>query len=191
MGELFDGNIVYEFVEIMSKISYNYCNSRNLEQKYIKMEYLGEILKQSGTKQINVKDVKNDKLINEMKRKYKNVLKELKEKSVKREVRLRKSIEEDIQIKFTIENTMYKEDGMIFMNDLRKKYLKKGIKNIDFEIIKYIDARYIIESIKICKKCLKKHRSKCCENYNNKDRTMRTVIRNMEMRRGEFCSKIL
>ena len=184
MGELFEVEIMDEFMNIMSQISYNHCKSVDMEQTFIKINHLKKVNPTRNVKlnQINnvkriYKDVKKAKLmIIEMRKIYKDVLKELKEKCNKKDIRNELSIERDIQMKFIMKNTEYKQDKVIFMNDLRDKYTK----NIDNDILNEIDTRYIIERINICKHCINKHIKKCCENYNKIDRSTRNTIRNIQ-----------
>ena len=82
-----------------------------------------------------------------------------------------------------MENTRYKEGEMLTLEEVRNEFtswLGKNVKSLDNGTFNQVDNRYIIKTSKLCKNCSKEAKSGCCELYNNKERTSKKVVYNME-----------
>jgi hypothetical protein len=85
--------------------------------------------------------------------------------------------------KFLMENTRYKEDNMITLEDVRNEFigwLGKNVKSLDNGTFNQVDNRYRVETKMLCKSCMKDLGKGCCEKYNYKERTNKKVVYNME-----------
>jgi hypothetical protein len=90
--------------------------------------------------------------------------------------------------KFLSIYSIYIKDNVITMQSVREKYneimgIKGGIGNY-IGTFSQVNVDYIVERPKICKHCLKEAKSGCCEKYNNKDRSTKTIVKNMGFVQG-------
>lgn len=86
--------------------------------------------------------------------------------------------------KFLSENTKYKENNIIQLEIIRinfNNWLGKKVKALDNGTFGQVNKDYIIEAIKTCKHCNKEAKKGCCEKYNHKDRTVKKIVRNLEL----------
>jgi MSV199 domain/Meiotically up-regulated gene 113 len=86
--------------------------------------------------------------------------------------------------KFLLENTRYKQDNVMLMDDIRKKFnnwLQKNTRSLDNGTFGQVNKKYIIEQIITCKHCTMEHKRGCCEMYNRTQRSTKRVVRNLEM----------
>jgi hypothetical protein len=86
--------------------------------------------------------------------------------------------------KFLSENTRYKKDNVVLMEDVRKAFNDwsgKHVKKLDNGTFGQVNQEYIIDIIKICKHCKNEAKSGCCDQYSNRDRTRKTVLKHLEM----------
>jgi hypothetical protein len=85
--------------------------------------------------------------------------------------------------KFLSLYTIYMEGNVITMSDVREKYNEiMGVKcNIGNYIGTFaqVNEDYIVDRPKICKHCNKSGGKGCCEKYNYKDRSTKTIVINM------------
>ncbi|NDA62564.1 MAG: hypothetical protein EBX50_11030 [Chitinophagia bacterium] len=91
------------------------------------------------------------------------------------EIRLKKFIEE---------KTRYKQGNVIFIETIRKKFndfMDTRATKLDNRLFGTVNKDYIIETINVCKSCLKPHIKDCCDKYTRLHRTKRTVVRNIEL----------
>lgn len=87
--------------------------------------------------------------------------------------------------KFLKENTRYKDNAYVFMDEIRilfNKEQKKDVRSLDNSAFKDVNENYVVEIIKTCKHCQKEAIKGCCTKYNNKDRTVRRFVRNLELK---------
>ena len=92
-------------------------------------------------------------------------------------------IERNPLYKFLLENTQYKKDNIVTMNELKSQFsnwIGKKINKLDLGTFNQVNSEYVIESKMICKSCFNDHKTGCCENYNRKGRTSKKIIKNIE-----------
>lgn len=85
--------------------------------------------------------------------------------------------------KFLMENTRYKEGEMLTLEEVRNEFtswLGKNVKSLDNGTFNQVDNKYVITTKMLCKFCLKDTGKGCCDLYNNKKRTSKKVVYNME-----------
>jgi len=93
-------------------------------------------------------------------------------------------IERNPFYKFLLENSQFKKDNIVTMEEIRENFsnwLGKKIYKLDMGTIKQVNSDYDIIKINLCKHCNKQHLKGCCEKYNSKDRTFKNIIRNSEL----------
>jgi len=93
-------------------------------------------------------------------------------------------IERNPFYKFLLENSQFKQDNIVTMEEIRENFsnwLGKKIYKLDMGTIKQVNSDYDIIKINLCKHCNKQHLKGCCEKYNSKDRTKKNIIRNFEL----------
>lgn len=93
-------------------------------------------------------------------------------------------IERNPLYKFLLENTKYKKDNVVFLNDLKTEFsnwIGKKINKLDLGTFYQVNSEYVIEKLKICKNCLNEHKKGCCENYDSKQRTTTNIVKNIEL----------
>jgi phage/plasmid-associated DNA primase len=93
-------------------------------------------------------------------------------------------IERNPLYKYLLENTMYKENEIIQMEEIRDNFanwLGSKVIKLDHGTIKQVDNRYIIKVVKLCKHCMKVSHKDCCELYSHKDRTKKAVVENLKI----------
>jgi len=86
--------------------------------------------------------------------------------------------------KFLKEKTRYKKGNMVNMEDIRgafSNWMDKKIVKLDNGTFGQVNKEYIVEILRVCKHCNQESRKGCCEKSNNKDRTKKTVVGNIEM----------
>jgi phage/plasmid-associated DNA primase len=85
--------------------------------------------------------------------------------------------------KFLKENTQYKKDNIILIEDIRENFnnwLGKKVKKLDNGTFGQVNKEYVIEALHICKHCKNPAVSGCCVNYNSRDRSKKKIVRNVE-----------
>lgn len=85
--------------------------------------------------------------------------------------------------KFLMENTRYKQGEMLTLQEVKEgfvNWLGKNVNKLDNGTFNQVDNNYIIQTKMLCKSCLKDTGSGCCDQYNNKKRTCKKVVYNME-----------
>ena len=85
---------------------------------------------------------------------------------------------------FLMENTTYEQGAVTYITDVRNRFnatLEKDVRCLDNETFKEVNKEYTIEIKKVCKHCDKEAKKGCCDKYNTKDRTRRTIIKNMKL----------
>jgi hypothetical protein len=92
-------------------------------------------------------------------------------------------IERNPLFKYLLQNTRYKKDNVVLMEDVRicfSEWIGKNIKILDNGTFGQVNNEYILLKLKICKHCNTEAKKGCCINYNNKDRTVKKIIKNFE-----------
>jgi len=92
-------------------------------------------------------------------------------------------IERNPLYKFLLENTRYKKDNVVLLNDIKSQFsdwIGKKIHKLDSGTFYQVNSEYILEKRNICKHCHNQFKKGCCENYNNKQNTSSYIIRNLE-----------
>ena len=93
-------------------------------------------------------------------------------------------IERNPLYKFLLENTRYKKDNVVTMEELRTafgEWIGKKIHKLDLGTIKQVNSDFEIVKSQYCKSCNNEHRKGCCENYNRINRTLKQIIKNIEI----------
>jgi phage/plasmid-associated DNA primase len=93
-------------------------------------------------------------------------------------------IERNPLYKFLKDNTTYKEGNMVFMEDIKNSFVQwlgKKVHKLDNGTFGQVNQDYIVEIVKVCKHCKKEGRKGCCDKYNNKDRTTKHIVKNIEL----------
>jgi hypothetical protein len=93
-------------------------------------------------------------------------------------------IERNPFYKFLLENSQFKQDNIVTMEEIRENFsnwLGKKIYKLDMGTIKQVNSDYDIIKIQHCKHCNKEHKKGCCEKYNSKDRTTKNVVKNLHL----------
>jgi len=93
-------------------------------------------------------------------------------------------IERNPLFKFLIENTKYKENASVKIDDIRNEFsnwLGKKVTKLDHGTFGQVNKEYIIEAIQTCKFCGKEHKRGCCDLYNSKGRTNKKYVKNIEV----------
>lgn len=86
--------------------------------------------------------------------------------------------------KFLLENTRFKKDNVLQLEEVRENFnnwIGKKVKTLDNGTFGQVNKDYIIETVRICKHCNKEAKKSCCDKYNNKDRTKKKIVRNLEL----------
>jgi phage/plasmid-associated DNA primase len=86
--------------------------------------------------------------------------------------------------KFLLENTRYKKDNMIKIEDIKinfNNWLGKKVSKLDNGTFGQVNKDYIIMEMKTCKHCENEAKKGCCGKYNNKDRTRKKWVKNIEI----------
>lgn len=94
-------------------------------------------------------------------------------------------IERNPLYKFLLENTRYKQNNQLLMEEIRKRFnewLQRNVRSLDNGTFGQVNREYIVETKKVCKHCDKEAKKGCCDKYQHKDRTVKKVVRNIE-----FC----
>jgi hypothetical protein len=97
-------------------------------------------------------------------------------------------IERNPLYKFLLENTEYKQGNMITIEEIRKEFsdwIGKKISKLDNGTFGQVNREFIIETLMICKSCLKEHKKGCCDNYNRISRTNKKFIKNINIIKKE------
>ena len=92
-------------------------------------------------------------------------------------------IERNPLYKFLLENTRYKKDNVVTMEELRNSFgewIGKKIHKLDLGTIKQVNSDYDIVKINICKYCNNEHKKGCCNNYTSKGRSSKNIVKNIE-----------
>lgn len=95
-------------------------------------------------------------------------------------------IENNINTKlaeFLSNNTLYKAGNSILMDDIRQRFvswLGKDVKSLDNGTFGQVHPDYKIVVKKICKSCNNPAGKGCCDSYNYKNRTNKTVVQNID-----------
>jgi hypothetical protein len=90
--------------------------------------------------------------------------------------------------KFLTENTRFKENNMIKIEDIRvnfNNWLGKRVPRLDNGTFGQVNKDYIIIEMKTCKHCENEAKKGCCDKYNNKDRTRKKWVMNIELTHNE------
>ena len=93
-------------------------------------------------------------------------------------------IERNPLYKFLLENTRYKKDNVVLLDDIRSNFnnwLGKTVRSLDNGTFFQVNKEYIIEQMKICKHCNNESRKGCCDKYKNSDRTVKKTVKNIEL----------
>ncbi len=86
--------------------------------------------------------------------------------------------------KFLSENTRYKEGNVVCMESIRHAFiawLGKKVHKLDNGTFGQVNEGYTVDILKVCKHCMREAHKGCCEEYTYKDRTRKTMVRNLEM----------
>lgn len=87
--------------------------------------------------------------------------------------------------KFLMENTRYKENNTVLMADIKEEYNNligfngKKVHKLDNGTFSQVNKEYLIEKKIIYKSCNKEANKNCYNEYNNKNRSGKVIIRNL------------
>jgi len=76
------------------------------------------------------------------------------------------------------------ERNMVLMEDIKNSFVQwlgKKVLKLDNGTFGQVNQEYIVEVTKVCKHCKKEARKGCCDKYNNKDRTTKHTVKNIEL----------
>lgn len=85
---------------------------------------------------------------------------------------------------FLFENTRYLEGNIVPMNVILSHFnasINGKVQRLDSGTFGMVDMRYTIERVNSCKSCGKVSQYNCCENYNRKNRSRKTIVKNIEI----------
>ena len=91
-------------------------------------------------------------------------------------------IERNPLYKFLVENTTYKENNMVLLEDIKNNFsswLGKSVTKLDHGTFYQVNKKYLIKPIKVCKHCMKQSSKDCCDLYKSTDRLMKAVVYNI------------
>jgi len=91
-------------------------------------------------------------------------------------------IERNPFYKFLLENTQFKKDNVVTMEEIRENFsnwLGKKVHKLDMGTIKQVNSEYEIIKANMCKNCNNYHKKGCCNDYNSSQRTSKNIIKNI------------
>ena len=174
---------------LASNYMVKYKDKGQISRRTLTWKYEKNVYEQDPTIMENIKNNELPQFIYKCTSAYKELLKQ-KTKSIWKlcpeyflEQQEELKIERNPLYKFLLENTRYKQDNVMLMDDIRKKFnewLQKNVRSLDNGTFGQVNREYVVEAKKVCKHCDKEAKKGCCEKYNNKDRTRRTMVKNLE-----------
>jgi hypothetical protein len=157
-GELFKTDCIPFFLDFINEHSYNYCD-KTLKKTLIPKK-VPKVISKVIHKDIPKIDIPKDV-----------------PKVIPKSIQVRESLFE-----FLSSYTIYIKDNVITMSDVREKFnqvLGLNVRGLDNGTFTQVNEDYIVEALNFCKHCNKEAISGCCDKYNNKDRTIKKIVRNM------------
>jgi phage/plasmid-associated DNA primase len=95
-------------------------------------------------------------------------------------------IERNALYKFLIENTRYKKDNVVLLEEIRNNFNNwlgpnvKNVSNLDNGTFFQVNKEYTIEKIMTCKFCFGVHKKGCCDQYNRTQKSTKKIVKNIE-----------
>ena len=83
-----------------------------------------------------------------------------------------------------IENTCFEEGAQIALNEIKTNFemwLDKKVSKLDHGTFGQVNPNYVIEKLKICKSCKKRHIKGCCDDYERTNRSAGIFVKNIKM----------
>lgn len=105
-----------------------------------------------------------------------------------REQQQNMKIERNPLYKYLMGNTIYKENNIMLLEDIRINFngwLGKTVRSLDNGTFGQVNKEYIIDQIITCKHCTKEHKKGCCEKYNRTQRSTKRIVRNLDFEVNE------
>jgi hypothetical protein len=85
---------------------------------------------------------------------------------------------------FLIEHSEYAESESVLIDEIKNEfscYIGKPIRALDHGTFTQVNPGYEIIKMQICKSCTTPSRKGCCEQYSSKNRTLKTIIKNLRL----------